>query len=565
MKYNLLIVLLVFLIHPKVSAQTVLPPSGLSVSWGEGTGTTRAITLSWADNANNETAYMVERKIGTGAWADLAGATALASNTSTYTDSTVARGSSAVKVYYYYRVRAKYGTTESGAAEVATVGVPFSWPATDYDTDADGITDSVESTAGLNPSDWVDGTGDTDGDLMPNAWEVGLGTSIVTPNNPMIVHVTVDASRTVADTATDTKTITAAISKLTGATTAVPNPYRIILVKPGVYNETINNTSVYQIAFIADRSGSNPRAECEIQGIASSPVISTTGSAVFDGFVITRASGTSDAGFVSSESVTPTTRVSTVRLVNSIVRNMDNGITAVVEQSRGRLVLAHNTFYMNTVNDSSPAHSYTSGLLSGVSPLESTARLRVKNCIFWNPINTRRPEFYSVGDFQFQTSIVYAQTISGTAQTNPGLTPRGYLMSGTSAAAAGGTSGIHVLRDMHGELRFNPPGRGADDWNDTDGDEIPDFADMNPMLISNAGQDLDADSLTELGEYQAGTSLDSSDSQFLTLEQALRIFSTPQEYLTRAEADGRYMPLNPTTPRKVRVAPGGNIDMGEFD
>lgn len=579
MKQYLYIILTLGFSSSALLGQGFVPPTELKATWGQGTNSPattapRTITLQWKDNATNETGYGVERKIGTGAWADLVGATAataLPAGTTTYTDATIARGTTAVTTYYYYRVRAKSGTLESGAAEVATIGVPFTWPDTGYDADADGITNAVEAaTSGMSSTNWADGTGDSDGDLMPNAWEANLGTNMLVPNTAtttpaFIVHVTVDASRTAVDTATETKTITAAIGKLTGATAAVPNPYRIILVKPGVYAETINNTSVYQIAFIADRSGSNPKKECEIQGIANSPVISTTGSAVFDGFVITRASGTSQAAFVCSESATPLTRVSTVRLVNCIVRNMDNGADSIVEQSGGRLVLAHNTFYMNSVNDAAPAHSYSAGILSGTSPLQSTARLQVQNCIFWNPINTRVAEFASVGDYEIKTSIFYGQMLPGTAQTNPGLTPKGYLMNANSSAIVGGTSGIQVLRDMHGELRFDPPGRGADDWVDQDNDQIPDFADTVPQLVSNAGNDGDFDGLYELDEYQAGTSLTSFDSQYLTLDQAMRLFTMPEEYLTRAEGDGRYMPLNPSTLRKVRIAPGGNIDMGEFD
>lgn len=538
------------------------PPSGLTAVWAEGTSPNRSIVLTWQDNASTETAYMIERKIGAGAWTDLAGASgtsSLAANTVTHTDTTIPR-SYTTPYYYYYRVRAKNGTVESGAAEVATLGIPSQWPATNYDSDLDGISDSVETTAGLNPANWEDGTGDADGDLIPNAWEASLGTSITSPNT-LSPQVTVDASYTGTDTATLTKTIAAAITKLT---TTPSGLYRVILVKPGVYQENLNITSTYQIAFIADRTDPAFKGkECEIRGSTAAPVVACIGSMVFDGFVFTRTGSNPDAAFAYNET-TPTTRVSTTRLVNCIVRNMDTGASSVIEQAGGRLVLAHNTFYMNTLSNSSQAHSYTSGVLSGTSPVQSTARLRVRNCIFWNPINTTRPEFQSVGDYQIQTSIVYAQSLSGAASVNPGLTPKGYLMSGTSAAAAGGTTGVQVLRDMHGELRFNPPGRGADDWNDQEGDQIPDFWDTNVTSASNAGADNDADSLTELGEYQASTSLESADSQVLTLEQALRIFTVPHAYLTRDEADGRYMPLNPTTLRKVRVSPGGNISMGEF-
>lgn len=576
MMKKLAFVLLAVVSQPAIAQVALNPPTGLTAVWEEGPATTyRPLKLAWKDLSENEWGYMIERKVGTGAWTALSGATNLAAGTVTFTDTGILK-TVKVPTYYYYRVRCFTGSgaslKKSGAAEVATLAVPSEWPTSNYDSDADGITDAREVAAGLDPQDWRDATGDSDGDLIPNAWEVFLGTNLLGRNTlsegSPLVNVTVDASYTGTDTATKTKTLTAAITKL-GSTTTVPAPFRIILVKPGVYNETLNNTSAFQVAFIADRSGANPRAECVIQGVSNNPVISTTGSAVFDGFVIARNSGTSGAAFASSESATPANRVSTVRLVNCIVRNTNLGSDAVVRQSGGRLMLAHDTFFMNGVDAGAQSHSYTSGALSGTALLESTARLRVMNCIFWNPIRTTVPEFFSVGDYRIQSSIVYGPVIpgsEGTRQVNPGLTPKAYLMSNASLASIGGTVGkVHVMKDIHGEDRYNPPGVGADDWNDSDQDQIPDFADSQPSSVDNAGADDDQDLLTELGEYQAGTSLQSADSQYLTLEQALRLFVSPTEYLTRAEGDARYMPLNPAVPRKVRVAPGGGIDMGEFD
>lgn len=542
------------------------PPTNLTAEWLQ-EGGTRKVNLAWQNNASGSTTgWVVQRKVGAGAWANQTAASSLSGEDTSYQDSGITQTPTSL-IYYYYRVRAKNGSTMSGWAEVATAGIPSAWPADNYDSDADGITDAAETAAGLNPFDWMDGSGDTDGDLIPNAWEVGLGTSITTPDT-LIPHVTVDASYTGTDTATLTSTINGAITKLLGASAGNP-PFRIILVKPGVYKENINHTKDVQIALIADRSGTNPKKECVIQGVSNGPVVSTDGSLVMDGFVITRAPSTSGPAFYVTEPASPTTRIYLTRMSNCIVRNMNTGADAVVRQYRGRLVLAHCTFFMNACADGSPAHSYATGPLTGTAPLEATSRLKVWNCVFWNPINTRVPEFQSVGTWSMTNTICYAQSLPGAAQVNPGLTPKGYLMNGGSPANTGGELGAHVLLDMHGEVRFDPPGRGADEWNDLDQDGIPDFADTNPYSAANAGDDLDEDLLTELGEYQAGTSLESADSQFLTLEQALRLFADMpanlfQGYLTRTEADGLYMKKNSVPLQKVRVAPGGDIDMGDF-
>lgn len=563
----------ILLIACGVHANPLQPPTSLTLTWNDSlpsSTTVRPVVISWKDNALGETGYTIERKIGTAtAWTTLAGSTPQlpagpqTGNVLTYTDGTILRSVN-TPTFYYYRVRARNGTQMSGPAEAVTIAIPSQWPSTNYDSDADGITDGMETAAGLNPFDWEDSTGDVDGDLVPNAWEANLGRSMTNPGmiNP---HVTVDSSRLDADTATHTRTIAAAISRLT--TTQHASAYRIILVKPGVYVENLNITSTFQIAFIADRNDPQFKGkECEIRGAAAAPVINAIGSMVFDGFILSRSGTAGDAALSFSEAAIPMTRVSTTRMVNCIARDMNTGTTAVVEQAGGRLVLAHNTFFMNRVDDASKApHSYTCGELS-TTPIESRARLRMRNCILWNPINIKsdRPEFRSVGDYEISSNIIYAQPLLDSSNVNPGLTPKGYLMSDQSPASRGGSSGWQVLRDMHGEIRYNPPGRGADDWNDVDSDLIPDFWDTNMLSVANAQADLDADGNTELDEYRAGTTLSSADSEYLTLEQALRLFTMPEAYLTRQQADALYLPINPTTPRKLLVQPGGGISMGEF-
>lgn len=587
MKISIITLALGIFVSAECLSQTLLPPTNLTMSWAEGTGTSRTVTLNWLDQSTSETAYTVQRKIGGAAW----GTPVVINNANVqaYTDTAVPRGSGTPWTYVYYRVRARQGTVDSGAAEVASAGVLTASPTANssYDNDADGITNADELAAGLNPASWWDATGDLDGDFIPNAWEASPA-NMLSPNL-IVPHVTVDSRLQAAETATLKKTITAAIIAL-GTTTVVPAPTRIILVRPGFYRETINNTSGFQIAFIVDRNDPSCRGvECVIEGQGNAPVISTTGSAVFDGFVLTRGPGGVGTAFACSESATPVNRASTVRLVNCIIRGMNLGTGSAVVQDGGRLVLSHSTFFMNSVEGNaihpgtsnhqvpsfwtgSLAHSYSSGFLSGTPPLQSRARVRIMNCVFWNPINTQVPEFFSVGDHFVSHCIVYAQNRPSWVQCslqNPGLTPKGYLLSGSSFAAAGGAAdasplGILALRDIHGVLRYLPPGRGAHEWQDSDNDQIPDYFDSQPLTLTNAGADPDEDLLTELGEYQAGTDMGAADSQYLTLEQALRLFSQPHAYLTRPEADARYMPLNPTTPRRLLVLPGGGIGMGEF-
>lgn len=547
------------------------PPSQLTAAWAIGSGTTRAIQLNWQDNSANETSFYIQRKIGAGTWATLAAATALPPGTNSFSDETIPRGTSSTAVsHVYYRLRAKNGTIESGAAEVATIGIPFAWPTTNYDQDADGIPENLESTYGGTDNDWSNAFGDTNGNSIPNAWEANGVTSLA-----FNTAVTVDATRTLPDTSTETKTIGAAISKLSGTHN---KNYRVILVKPGIYNENINNASTYNIAFVADKSMGNKYTACEVRGSGTTPVISTIGSSVFIGFVVSRTAGTRGAAFSYSESATPGARVSICGLINCLFSGMDTDVSPLVMQNRGRLSIVHTTFYNNSVSANAKAHTYSSGewAVTATAPLESTAQVSITNSILWNPIRVSIPECFSVGQIQLDGSIMYnskhaTEPVAGTAHVNPNLTPAGYLLTAYSAANYGGVENTGISYDIHGEthsLNVNSQtlrGRGADAWSDIDADGIPDFADSNIHSPLNAQQDLDFDLLSELAEYQDGTDPDSADSAYLTYDQAQRLFmpASSSNYLTRTEADARYIQRDGALQR-VRVLPGGNIPMGSF-
>ncbi|MCX6856796.1 MAG: hypothetical protein NTV80_18050, partial [Verrucomicrobia bacterium] len=419
-KYSL--IFFVSMIAPLfVQAQTVPnPPRTLSATWSEGSSTNRTVNLSWSDGSTNEVSFYIQRKIGTGAWTALTAAATLPVNTTSFSDVTVPRGTSALRTFLYYRLRARNGVGDSDAAEVATVAVPFSWPTSTYDVDADGILESQESLYGGSDADWKNALRDSDGDAIPNAWEANGVTAA--PSAAGIV-VTVDASRTAADTATETKTIAAAITKLTGTTL---NLYRMIVIRPGVYNENINYTGTFQIAFVADKSPAYRYRECVIRGSGTTPVASVIGSCVFNGFIFERASASQGAAINWSEPAVPVARVSIAGLTNCIFRGMNTGVTSVIEQSRGRLLIEHCTLYNNGVANGSVAHSYS--LEEPVATevfLKSTARLHVENSIFWNPINITVPELKSNGERLFISSIMYGGSEVGTEHINPNLKPSG--------------------------------------------------------------------------------------------------------------------------------------------
>ncbi len=82
----------------------VTAPSGLSAT----TISATQINLAWTDNSNNETGFKIERKTGTGAYAQIA---TVGANVTTYSNTT----GLVANTTYTYRVRAYLGTTLNSA------------------------------------------------------------------------------------------------------------------------------------------------------------------------------------------------------------------------------------------------------------------------------------------------------------------------------------------------------------------------------------------------------------------------------------------------------------------
>ena len=111
------------------------------------------VNLSWTDNASNETAFLLERKTGSGGtYAQIA---SLPANTTFYYDTTVAYSTT-----YFYRVRANNSNGNSSYSNEASVTTPgasaVSSPWTDRDIGSTGI---AGSAAYLNGSFTVSGSG----------------------------------------------------------------------------------------------------------------------------------------------------------------------------------------------------------------------------------------------------------------------------------------------------------------------------------------------------------------------------------------------------------------------
>lgn len=98
-----------FSVNLNVGTSLPAPTALTAVSPGPG-----QVDLTWTDNSDNESAFMIERRLQDGQWEQL---TLAAPNATSYTDATVTMAT------WEYRVKAVNGADASGYSNVATVSV----------------------------------------------------------------------------------------------------------------------------------------------------------------------------------------------------------------------------------------------------------------------------------------------------------------------------------------------------------------------------------------------------------------------------------------------------------
>jgi hypothetical protein len=107
-----------FLGSPTPPSDQILSPSNLVAT----TVSSSQVDLVWTDNADNETAYTVERSLDNSSWQVLT--STLAANTVAYSDTSVGPSKN-----YYYRVKATSASGASGYSNTASATTPDAAPA----------------------------------------------------------------------------------------------------------------------------------------------------------------------------------------------------------------------------------------------------------------------------------------------------------------------------------------------------------------------------------------------------------------------------------------------------
>jgi pectin methylesterase-like acyl-CoA thioesterase len=429
------------------------------------TGTNEAQVI-WEDNATGETGYEIQRRTGdSGSWSQVQ---LTAADVTSWTDTAVPPSA-----YVYYRVRTRNGSSSSDWSNLAVLNNPG-------DSDADGIPDVDEISAGLDPSDWSDAMADLDGDGIPNLWEHIMGTDMTDNNDRPAATIIVDPTF-VSETATQKKTITVAINA-TPSNSSDP-PFSIIEVRAGVYLENITLPSNRRILLLAEAEEKVP----EIRGTGSGATVNISGQSVVDGFRITHVKGGSGIGVTVSSG----NDRSMSRLVNCLIHKNFSSYYPGIFHSGGRLSIVHCTVFGNEATLSTSAKGYRNNTANN--------QARMINSIFWNPGGLAGPEISGSGSVQLDNTIVReGDAWPGALLDDPLLTPIGFLKAASPARGAGVAAGAPY--DVHRELRASTPDIGADEFIDTDSDGLPDW--LESLGVTDPNADDDSDGLTNLQEYE---------------------------------------------------------------
>jgi FtsP/CotA-like multicopper oxidase with cupredoxin domain len=153
---------------------TPADPTNLTASLQAGP----SVLLSWTDNADNETGFVIERALNGGAFAPIATPGPFA-NTGlvTFTDTTVTGGNT-----YVYQVKAVRGTISSLYSNAASIAVPDA-PAAPSNVTAAGVPRN-NNRSRINVA-WTDNSTNETGFTLQYATSIDFTTGVVTINLPV--------------------------------------------------------------------------------------------------------------------------------------------------------------------------------------------------------------------------------------------------------------------------------------------------------------------------------------------------------------------------------------------
>ena len=404
------------------------------------------------------------------------------------------------------------------------------------DSDNDGIPDSFEIKAGLDPNDSSDASGDLDNDGVNNLQEYILGLEINNPDtdgdgcgdgeeltygfDPLrftsIIYIDASNGSDNADgNSQDTpkKTFEAAIAKLQNN-----NVENAILVAPGEYNGIHNTNLDFNGINIKIRSIKGPFFTIVDLGKKSRFLQLSHGEteASIDGLTI-RNGNTDQGGAIYLDQVS-------FFIKNCIFKDNKASLGAAIYGNKAELNIT------NTMFDSNIGRNLSE---SGVIYMKDTCNFKLMNCTILPDDFRRGAAIYSAGSLKIINSIIggsiigivpdinysyteddYTESGEGNIIADPLLLPNGYLSS-TSPCIDAGTNDEAPSTDLYGYTRPHNDvvDMGCLEYADDDNDGI---ADSYEYLI--CGRDLDPekdddnDGVNNLQEFLLGLNAISADT-----------------------------------------------------
>lgn len=407
-------------------------------------------------------------------------------------------------------------------------------PFSNEDSDGDGIPNDWEVAVGMNSSDPYDSLLDIDGDRIPNIYEYVRGTLANNATSKPVPDVLVDSSQTVSSNVKTT--ISAAQTRLNQLGVS----YGIIRVNPGLTGSYPENIFLDDgpVLLLADHGSLNPAVAGGTPTIKSVSIYSP--NCALDGFIITRVpfSTTSEYAVLLDTS----NDLHQGRLVNCLVtgNEVDDG-TGGIMVYQGRATVAHCTIFGNrrrNIGDNS---------VLGVQ-VYSAGHLDLQNSIVWNDdgyTGGRQVVVRSGGSITVTNSIIMGGAFGG-IDVNPQLDSMGRLMAYSPARDPSSSVVLPVsTKDIHGESRDSTPDIGVDEFFDSDTDQLPDWWEQSIFtnLAQSGNGDHDSDGLSNFGEYMAGLNplvADSDGDGVGDLAEAVAMAATAYYYAGDAalDADG---------------------------
>lgn len=405
--------------------------------------------------------------------------------------------------YLHFTFPTNADSDTDGATDGVEVGVHVSNPL-DSDTDDDDMPDGWEINNGLSAT-LANAFDDADQDRYPNVFEYARGTNPQSLASIPAANVEVDA---VMGGSSSTDNIYATIQQAYTALNSADGAYQVLGIRAGTYSGSGSNTN---LTFGTSKPrllviGLAGAAQTVIDGLGTAPGWSLSNSMVVQSLTILRTTrGLQVSGALGLN----------VRLVDVVLRdNVGSGTLAgaLNVTSSANVHLLHSTLLNNT-SAGGTTHQVT----------QSNGALTIINTVVWgtssgtmlytHPTNVVRTTNYS---------LVKGLTLTGTGNlagtTDPKMRFDGRLRYDSPLKTAG-TAGSGAQSKLDLDLETRPgatPSLGADQWIDTDADNLADVWELqqasNLTTLTSRTADNDSDGLNNDAEYLQGTLALTSDT-----------------------------------------------------